>query len=75
MSVATTALYTAGVQTGERLAQTQMAGATRTTPVTISNRFKELLNVLQIEIEIKRGAAAVPMYIEDRVAFVRSVLN
>ena len=75
MSVAAATLYVAGVQTGERRTQAQMAGAARTTPVTIRNRFKELLDVLQIDFDIKRGAAAVPVYIEDRVAFVRSVLN
>jgi transcription initiation factor TFIIB len=74
-SDAAAALYIAGVQTGERRTQAQMAGAARTTPVTIRNRFKELLDVLQIDLEIKRGAAAVPVYIEDRVAFARSVLN
>ena len=75
MSVAAAALYIAGVQTGERRTQAQMAGAARTTPVTIRNRFKELLDVLQIDLEIKRGAAAVPVYIEDRVAFACTVLN
>ena len=73
MSIAAAALYIAGVQTGERRTQSQMANAAKTTPVTIRNRFKELMTVLDLNLEIKRGAAAVPVYIEDQIAFTRSI--
>lgn len=66
MSVAAASLYIAGVKSGERRTQQQIAKVAKTTPVTIRNRFKELLNVLQMEqVEIKRGAAAIPVYISD----------
>ena len=72
MSVAAAALYIAGVKTGERRTQQQLANAARTTPVTIRNRFKELMDVLGIEeIEIKRGAAAIPHYITDPLFFAK----
>ncbi len=71
MSVAAAALYIAGVKTGERRTQQQLANAARTTPVTIRNRFKELMEVLGIEeIEIKRGAAAIPHYVSDPLFFM-----
>jgi len=66
MSVSAAALYVAGVRTGERRTQQQIAKAARTTPVTIRNRFKELVRALDIEnLEVKRGAAAVPVYASD----------
>ncbi|MHA2365533.1 MAG: transcription initiation factor IIB [Candidatus Hodarchaeales archaeon] len=72
ISVAAAALYIAGVKTGERRTQQQLANAARTTPVTIRNRFKELMNVLGMdEIEIKRGAAAIPQYISDPLFFIQ----
>lgn len=73
MSIAAAALYIAGVQTGERRTQAQMAHAAKTTPVTIRNRFKELKEVLELTLEIKRGAAAVPVYIKDQIAFTKSI--
>lgn len=73
MSVAAAALYVAGVQTGERRTQHQLAAAAKTTPVTIRNRFKELMDALEgfEDVEIKRGAAAVPQYIEDPLFFAK----
>ncbi|MHA2202648.1 MAG: transcription initiation factor IIB [Candidatus Hodarchaeales archaeon] len=66
MSIAAACLYIAGVKTGERRTQQQIARAAKTTPVTIRNRFKEIVRVLRMDdIEVKRGAAAVPVFIED----------
>ncbi len=66
MSIAAACLYIAGVKTGERRTQQQIARAAKTTPVTIRNRFKEIVRVLKMDdIEVKRGAAAVPVFIED----------
>lgn len=73
MSIAAAALYIAGVSTGERRTQAQMAEVAKTTPVTIRNRFKELMRVLEMDIEIKRGAAAVPVYIDDSFSFTKSL--
>lgn len=59
MSVAAAALYIAGIKSGERRTQLDMAAAAKTTPVTIRNRFKELTELLELEpIEIKRGPAS-----------------
>lgn len=58
MSVSAAALYIAGVKTGQRRTQLDMAAAAKTTPVTIRNRFKELTDILELEpIKIKRGPA------------------
>lgn len=66
MSIAAACLYIAGVKTGERRTQQQIARVARTTPVTIRNRFKEIVRVLEMhDIEVKRGAAAVPVFIKD----------
>ena len=66
MSMAAAALYIAGVRSGERRTQQQIAKVARTTPVTIRNRFKELVRALRMEnLEVKRGAAAVPVYASD----------
>ncbi|MFW9854010.1 MAG: transcription initiation factor IIB family protein [Candidatus Thorarchaeota archaeon] len=66
MSIAAACLYIAGVKTGERRTQQQIARAAKTTPVTIRNRFKEIVRVLEMhDIEVKRGAAAVPVFIKD----------
>ncbi|MFX0205369.1 MAG: transcription initiation factor IIB family protein [Candidatus Hodarchaeota archaeon] len=70
MSMAAAALYIAGVRTGERRTQQQVAKAAKTTPVTIRNRFKELVQALKIEnVEVKRGAAAIPVYATDPLQF------
>lgn len=73
MSVAAAALYIAGVRTGERRTQQQLAIAAKTTPVTIRNRFKELMKVLGgfEDIKIKRGAAAIPVFITDPIQFAQ----
>jgi transcription initiation factor TFIIB len=73
MSIAAAALYIAGVRTGERRTQQQLAIAARTTPVTIRNRFKELMDILGgfEDIKIKRGAAAIPVFIEDPILFAQ----
>jgi transcription initiation factor TFIIB len=58
MSIAAAALYIAGIQTNERRTQIEMAEVAKTTPVTIRNRFKDLITVLQLEdlkYQIKRG--------------------
>lgn len=67
MSMAAAALYIAGVQTGERRTQQQIAKVAKTTPVTIRNRFKELVAALEIKnVDVKRGAAAVPVYMDPQ---------
>ena len=73
MSIAAAALYIAGVRTGERRTQQQLAIAARTTPVTIRNRFKELMDILGgfDDIHIKRGAAAIPVFIDDPILFAQ----
>ena len=69
MSIAAACLYIAGVKTGERRTQQQIARAAKTTPVTIRNRFKEIVRILGMDdIEVKRGAAAVPVFIKDQRA-------
>ena len=63
MSISAAALYIAGVKTGQRRTQLDMAAAAKTTPVTIRNRFKELTEVLKLEpIKIKRGPATSVMH-------------
>jgi transcription initiation factor TFIIB len=62
VSIAAAAFYIACIQTGERRTQRQIAKASKTTPVTIRNRFKELEKLLNLDLKIKRGAAAIPVY-------------
>jgi transcription initiation factor TFIIB len=70
MSIAAAVVYIAGIQTGERRTQQQVAKAARTTPVTLRNRFKELVAGLEIgEVTVKRGAAATPVYVKDKYRF------
>ncbi|MBD3192133.1 MAG: transcription initiation factor IIB [Candidatus Heimdallarchaeota archaeon] len=70
MSVAAAVLYIAGIQTGERRTQQQVAQAAKTTPVTLRNRFKEIVAMLEIgEVVVKRGAAATPVYVRDPYKF------
>ncbi len=72
MSLAAAAIYIASIQTGERRTQQQIAVPARTTPVTIRNRFKELAKGLGLEnFEVKRGAAAKPVIIENPTKWVR----
>lgn len=63
MSVAATLIYIASIQTGERRTQQQIAKIARTTPATIRNRFRELMdNGLNLDnFIVKRGAAARPV--------------
>lgn len=70
MSIAAAVIYIAGIQTGERRTQQQVAAAAKTTPVTLRNRFKELVAALEIgEVTVKRGAAATPVYVRDPYKF------
>ena len=72
MSLAAAAIYIASIQTGERRTQQQIATPARTTPVTIRNRFKELAKGLGLNhFEVKRGAAAKPVVIENPTSWVR----
>ncbi|MHA2307619.1 MAG: transcription initiation factor IIB [Candidatus Hodarchaeales archaeon] len=72
MSLAAAAVYIASIQTGERRTQQQIAIPARTTPVTIRNRFKELAKGLELNhFEVKRGAAAKPVIIENPTQWVR----
>ncbi len=73
MSLAAAAIYIASIQTGERRTQQQIAIPARTTPVTIRNRFKELAKGLGLNhFEVKRGAAAKPVIIENPTQWVRT---
>ena len=61
MSVAAACLYIAGIQCNERRTQLEFSKASKTTPVTIRNRFKELIEILDlvdIQGKIKRGPAS-----------------
>lgn len=70
LSVVATCIYLAGVQTGERRTQRQIAKAARTTPVTIRNRLKEIVRVLELDdLVIKRGLASVPVYASNPKQF------
>ncbi len=72
MSLAAAAIYIASIQTGERRTQQQIATPARTTPVTIRNRFKELAKGLGLSnFEVKRGAAAKPVIIQNPTKWVR----
>jgi transcription initiation factor TFIIB len=49
MSLAAAALYISTIQTGERRTQQEIANVAKITPVTIRNRFKELIKILDDE--------------------------
>lgn len=49
MSLAAAALYISTIQTGERRTQQEIANIAKITPVTIRNRFKELVKILDAE--------------------------
>ncbi|MHA1940528.1 MAG: transcription initiation factor IIB [Candidatus Hodarchaeales archaeon] len=49
MSLAAASLYISTIQTGERRTQQEIATAAKITPVTIRNRFKELVRILNKE--------------------------
>ncbi|MHA1687102.1 MAG: transcription initiation factor IIB [Candidatus Heimdallarchaeaceae archaeon] len=66
MSIAAAAIYIACIRTGERRTQQQVAKAAKTTPVTLRNRFREIVDALELaNIIIKRGAASAPVYMKD----------
>ncbi len=65
MSIAGAAIYLACLRTGERRTQQMVAKAAKTTPVTLRNRFKEIAEALELSLEIKRGAAATPVYFKN----------
>ncbi|MBA7543661.1 hypothetical protein ES705_35998 [subsurface metagenome] len=66
MSIAAAAIYIAGIRTGERRTQQQVAKAAKTTPVTLRNRFREIVDSLELaNVVVKRGAASAPVYVRD----------
>ncbi|MFX0061957.1 MAG: transcription initiation factor IIB family protein [Candidatus Hermodarchaeota archaeon] len=67
VSFAAAALYVACLQTGERRTQKDIALIAETTPVTIRNRFREIVKILGLENELKplRGAAADTVVLSD----------
>ncbi|MFX0093063.1 MAG: transcription initiation factor IIB family protein [Candidatus Hodarchaeota archaeon] len=71
LSIVAACLYLAGVQTGERRTQRQIAEAAKTTPVTIRNRLKEIIQELGLEdLVIKRGLASLPVYASNPRQFL-----
>ena len=72
MSLAAAAIYIASVQTGEKRTQQQIAMSAQTTPVTIRNRFKELIKELGLkQFNVKRGAGAKAVIIRNPAKWVR----
>ena len=66
MSIAAAAIYIAGIRTGERRTQQQVAKAAKTTPVTLRNRFREIVDSLELaNVVVKRGAASAAVYVRD----------
>ncbi len=65
-SVAAASIYIASIRTGERRTQQQVAKAAKTTPVTLRNRFREIVDSLELaNVIVKRGAASAPIYLKD----------
>lgn len=72
MTLAASTIYIATVLTGERRTQQNIAELSRTTPVTIRNRVRELVTVLKIEnFSVKRGAGAKPVVIKNPTKWVK----
>ncbi len=72
MSLAAATIYIASIQTGEKRTQQQIAIFAHTTPVTIRNRFKELMKELGLNhLYVKRGAGAKPVVIRNPTTWVR----
>lgn len=71
MSVAAAAIYLACLRTGERRTQQMVAEVSHTTPVTLRNRFRELSDSLSIDVEVRRGAAATPVFFKPPVKIGR----
>ncbi len=66
LSVAAAAIYIASIRTGERRTQQQVAKVAKTTPVTLRNRFREIVDALDLaNVIVKRGAASAPVYVRD----------
>jgi transcription initiation factor TFIIB len=65
ISVAAAAVYLACLRTGERRTQQMVAAAALTTPVTLRNRFREISEALTMDIDVRRGAAATPVYFKS----------
>jgi transcription initiation factor TFIIB len=74
MSVAAAAIYLACLRTGERRTQQQVAEAAQTTPVTLRNRFRAISEALTIDVEVRRGAAAVPVFFRPPVKLGREAM-
>lgn len=74
MSVAAAAIYLACLRTGERRTQQQVADAAQTTPVTLRNRFRAISEALTIDVEVRRGAAAVPVFFRPPVKLGRETM-
>lgn len=72
MSVAAAAIYLACLRTGERRTQQMVAEAAMTTPVTLRNRFRAISKALTIDIEVRRGAAATPVFFRPPVKIGRT---
>ncbi|MHA1116164.1 MAG: transcription initiation factor IIB [Candidatus Heimdallarchaeaceae archaeon] len=65
-SIAAASIYIAGIRTGERRTQQQVSKAAKTTPVTLRNRFREIVDALELaNVIVKRGAASAPVYLKD----------
>jgi len=62
MSVAAAVIYLACLRTGERRTQQMVADAAMTTPVTLRNRFRAISDALDVDVEVRRGAAATPVF-------------
>jgi transcription initiation factor TFIIB len=62
MSIAAAAIYLACLRTGERRTQQMVADAAMTTPVTLRNRFRAISDALTIDVDVRRGAAATPVF-------------
>jgi transcription initiation factor TFIIB len=62
MSVAAAVIYLACLRTGERRTQQMVADAAMTTPVTLRNRFRAISDALEVDVEVRRGAAATPVF-------------
>ena len=67
MSIAAAAIYLACLRTGERRTQQMVADAAMTTPVTLRNRFRAISDALTIDVEVRRGAAATPVFFRPPV--------
>lgn len=72
MTLAASTIFIATVRTGERRTQQQVAEISRTTPVTIRNRVRELVKVLEIDnFKVKRGAGAKSVVIKNPNKWVK----